>query len=118
MADWKEILAAKAPFEAEWRWRRPDGEILWVSTTGAPQYDHHGRVTGYIGINIDVSRQRSAEAQLADQSSRMQAMFDRMRLTGSVAADDLTDWDVIARQLRPTAAPSRRWSRPRKSEAA
>lgn len=118
MADWKEILEAKAPFEAEWRWRRPDGEIVWVATTGAPQYDHDGRVKGYIGINIDISRQRNAEAQLADQSSRMQAMFDRMRLAGSVAADDLTDWDVIARQLRPTAAPSRRWSRPRKSEAA
>lgn len=118
LADWKRILAAKVPFEAEWRWRRPDGNVVWVATTGAPQFDSDERVTGYIGMNIDISHQRGVESQLARQTSQMRAMVERLGMPGNISAHGMTDWDLLARQLRQMAASPRRWAELHDSEAA
>ncbi|WP_230292058.1 PAS domain-containing protein [Croceicoccus sp. Ery5] len=117
VTSWKDIVAQKAAFEGEWRWRRPDGSIVWVATTGAPQIDADGRVTGYVGMNIDITRQRGAECELAEKESQMRDVFDRIGFGGEANAEE-TDWDLLARQLRLMAGPQRLRPSSRKMRAA
>ncbi|WP_066558320.1 PAS domain S-box protein [Croceicoccus bisphenolivorans] len=76
---WSEAVAAHRRFEGEWRWRRPDGTISWVRSAGAPQYDAEGNLTGYIGINMDMTSFRQTEQALAERDRRIQTITDNVR---------------------------------------
>ena len=104
VSKWKAVLKTKAAFRGEWRWRRADGSIVWVATSGAPQLDEEGRVTGFIGMNVDISEQRGAEAQLAENEHRMRAVFERMNMSDGSAADQ-AQWDRLTCQLRQMVNP-------------
>ena len=114
---WKAALKAEAAFRAEWRWRGPDGAVVWVATSGAPQLDEDGRVTGYIGMNVDITEQRGAEAQLAENEHRMRAVFERIGGAVDPAADQ-AQWDGLATQLRQMTGPQGRRLASRKMWAA
>ncbi len=117
VSKWKAVLKAKAAFRGEWRWRRTDGSIVWVATSGAPQLDEEGRVTGFIGMNVDISEQRGAEAQLAENEHRMRAVFERMGMSDDPAADQ-AQWDGLERQLRQMVGPRAFRAADRKMRAA
>ncbi|HYM32463.1 MAG TPA: PAS-domain containing protein [Candidatus Cybelea sp.] len=55
----------------EHRWVRPDGEIRWVRTQVAPQYDESGRHFKTFGIVQDITQQRKAERKLARARRRL-----------------------------------------------
>lgn len=56
-------VAAKLPFEVEYRLRRHDGEYRWILDRGVPRYTARGEYLGYIGSCIDVTdRNRADEA--------------------------------------------------------
>ena len=112
---WKAVLKAKAAFRGEWRWRRADGSVVWVATSGAPQLDEDGRVTGYIGMNVDISQQRGAEAQLAENEHRMRAVFERLG-TGAQPVSDQAQWEGLALQLRQMVGPQGRRPDPRPAD--
>ena len=54
--------------------RRRDGSVRWLHTSGAPLVGDDGAITGYIGINIDVTERRRAEANLAASEAQLQLL--------------------------------------------
>ena len=80
-ANFMKTVANGDLFEDEWRWLRPDGEVLWVMARGAPEYDEAGELAGYVGINIDIQRAKDLEAELnaalekAEQAAAAKATF-------------------------------------------
>jgi PAS domain S-box-containing protein len=50
---------------------KKDGSRIWVMVSGAPIYDHRGRVVGTIGIHYDITRQRQLQQKLFE--ARLQA---------------------------------------------
>jgi CheY-like chemotaxis protein len=63
------------PYRHEYRVHRADGALRWILTQGHPIHDASGRVSGIVGINIDVTERREAEAlqrdkQLLERTSR------------------------------------------------
>ncbi len=74
-------LASRAPYAAEYRLRRSDGEYRWIQETGAPRHDASGGFVGFAGICSDVTDQRLASAELARardaaiQSARLKSEF-------------------------------------------
>ena len=53
--------------------RLPGGRSLWVSSSGAPYYDEHGRFLGYRGIARDVTAQIEAAQVLRDAKDTAEA---------------------------------------------
>jgi PAS domain S-box-containing protein len=61
--------------------KRADGSLVWVIISGAPYYDHEGKVAGSVGIHLDISERKSMEAELliaketAENSMRSKELF-------------------------------------------
>ncbi len=58
---------------AEWRIRPTDGRERWVMSRGRPILDAGGRVIRYLGIVIDITRLKEAEAQLRRLNETLEA---------------------------------------------
>ncbi|HEY8605602.1 MAG TPA: EAL domain-containing protein [Noviherbaspirillum sp.] len=54
----------KEQFTAEYRVLRSDGTVRWIHSTTAPKLDAAGRVTGFLGTLVDVSRQHATRERL------------------------------------------------------
>jgi PAS domain S-box-containing protein len=58
-------------FRVEYRRRRRDEEYRWILDTGVPRFDKDRTFVGYIGIGVDVTDRKLAEAALARVSSKL-----------------------------------------------
>jgi PAS domain S-box-containing protein len=62
-------------------WRHRDGSVRLLESSGAPVADRDGRVTGFRGVDRDVTLRRQAEEQLraakvaAEEASRAKSQF-------------------------------------------
>jgi PAS domain S-box-containing protein len=55
-----EAVSRRGRFEAEFRFRRRDGEYRWMRSVGAPRIEG-GEYKGYVGISSDIHESRRAE---------------------------------------------------------
>ena len=61
-------------FEAEFRFRRHDGEYRWMRSEGHPRLGPGGAFLGYAGLTIDVTERKAAEQALRAQTNRLAAL--------------------------------------------
>ncbi|MEM2146392.1 MAG: PAS domain S-box protein, partial [Candidatus Jordarchaeaceae archaeon] len=78
---WTEAVQKEVVSRAEYRFLLPDGTIKWVAGQAVPEYDPEGRLTGFIGVVIDITEKKLAEELLRKSEERYR------RLTEN--ADDL-----------------------------
>jgi PAS domain S-box-containing protein len=74
---WSESLENRRAYETEYRLRRPDGSYSVTLARSVPVLNADGSVREWVGINIDVTAQRKAEAEArrlrAEQSAQRHA---------------------------------------------
>jgi PAS domain S-box-containing protein len=118
---WNECVQAGAPWYREHRIRGADGRFHPILAQGVPIRDDHGRITGWAGINLDISRLKQSEEALRDADRRKDEFLATLahelrnplapirhavRILDSPAADAAQRrWgrEVIARQVRHMA---------------
>ncbi|HET9238329.1 MAG TPA: PAS domain S-box protein [Oligoflexus sp.] len=79
-------------FHVEFRIVRPDGSIRWVVGRGELIRDAQGHAVSFVGINVDISRQKEVEMELAE---RQKEILEAARLYKNVISA-LTEGVVIA----------------------
>jgi len=67
------IVRDDRPLEAEFRVRRPDGQVRWVYGRGRLYRDARGAPRRVVGVVMDVHARRQAEEQLRNLSQRLLA---------------------------------------------
>ena len=72
-AEWDRCVATRSPFQYEYRVIWPDGSVHWLSARGVFQYDHQDAPTRLLGILMDITERKQAEAQLRLQAVAMQS---------------------------------------------
>ena len=65
-----------AAFDVEFRIVRPDGEVRWVAAVGDCLYDPLGRAERFLGVMIDVSDRKRAEAALRESEERFRQLAE------------------------------------------
>jgi two-component system CheB/CheR fusion protein len=61
-----DCLARHAPFDAEFRFRRHDGEYRWMRSVAVPRLTAEGEFLGHTGCTFDVHEARMAAAALRE----------------------------------------------------
>jgi PAS domain S-box-containing protein len=70
-AAWNHSLATGAPYAAEFRLRRDDGEYRWHLARANPAIAADGHVEYWVGTNTDVNDQKDAEIALRESELRV-----------------------------------------------
>jgi two-component system, sensor histidine kinase and response regulator len=66
---WNAAVAGQSVFEAEYRFQRPDGSVVWCHGLAAPM-NVGGELMGYVGLVSDISDRHETEEKLRDTLRR------------------------------------------------
>ncbi|HTU09805.1 MAG TPA: PAS domain-containing protein [Allosphingosinicella sp.] len=82
------------------RFRHADGTVHWMKVSCRPRLDEHGAVIGYVGLAVDITDAKLAEAALRESGERLRIALD---------AGQLGDWywDVESDMISFSAATAR-----------
>ncbi len=105
-ADDRTVMETDTPkLNFEERITKPDGNVLWISTSKVPLRNREGKVFGILGIFQDISERKRAENRSAIQHgttrvlAESEAVGDAMpKILGIVC--DLSRWDLGALWLQ------------------
>lgn len=68
---WLQAQAENRPFQREYRFLKPDGQVVWVYGQAVPERDSNGEICGYVGSVTDISDRKRAEERLKKQEGRL-----------------------------------------------
>jgi PAS domain S-box-containing protein len=78
ISSWNEKLAAREPWELEYRLRGKGGDYRWIVDRGAPRYEG-GRFVGYVGTAIDIHERKTMEARLREVYEREHTIAETLQ---------------------------------------
>jgi PAS domain S-box-containing protein len=93
---WRQMCAARTPFEAEHRIRNVHGEWRWMACRGVPLIDDHGELRGWVMSNSDITERKVA----ADELRRLNAELEqRVQARTSELTAALREREVLLQEV-------------------
>jgi len=80
---WSDNAQSDKPWDMEYRFCKPEGKISWVMGRTLALRDESGQITGYLGVNVDVTDRKQTE----DALRRSQKLDAIGQLTGGITHD-------------------------------
>lgn len=74
--EWYMAIRQNRPFKLEYRFQRPDKDVVWVYGEGAAVKNTAGKVTGYIETIIDITERKQTELALKESERRYRQLVD------------------------------------------
>ncbi len=87
---WRLHSKSGAPWNLEYRFLSLDGEITWVMGKSQALFDPNKVITGYLGVNVDITERKRAEQEKLDlerQVQRAEKLESLSQLAGGIAHD-------------------------------
>lgn len=77
---WKQSVIENKPFQAEYRFRTPQGKVTWVMGSATAVRDEKGELLGYIGTITDISQRRSRLERFRKAHEQTRSIIQNMPL--------------------------------------
>ncbi len=77
-AQWAAAVERQERFECEYRWIRPDGDVLWIHDLGVLVRDELGRPLFWQGVMHDVTVSKTAQEELRASESRYRLLLENV----------------------------------------
>ncbi len=77
LTGWRQATSEGRGFEAELRFRRPDGTVAQVLAQALPERDPDGRISGFVGAVTDLSRHLEVAQERIEQRKQAEAESER-----------------------------------------
>ncbi|PZV01139.1 MAG: hypothetical protein DCF32_16605, partial [Leptolyngbya sp.] len=94
--DWPTVEAAihqalqdGLPYDIEFRFYRPDGELRWVRAAAVVQRSPAGEALAMVGINYDITEHKRAEAELLRTTAQLRASNHELEAFAYSVSHDL-----------------------------
>ncbi len=78
LTEWYRSAALNLPFQAEYRFQRPDGRETWVLGQAMAEMDNSGNVKSYVGTIADISYRKQMEEKIKQSSNFLQTLIDHL----------------------------------------
>jgi PAS domain S-box-containing protein len=109
LSTYSRAFERREPFDADFRFRRADGQYRWMKSLGMPRFTPGGEFLGYAGCSIDIHDAKLAEVQLAllaavvnsSQDAIYSFTLDTTLVSWNRAAESLFGWteaEVLGRK--------------------
>lgn len=76
-AEWKIALEQADILSTQYRLKNTAGEWRWTSVRGVPLHNQQG-IYGWVGMNTDITEQKSAETALQESGSRLKQLIESL----------------------------------------
>ncbi|MCX6270944.1 MAG: PAS domain S-box protein [Bacteroidetes bacterium] len=73
--NWYADINSEKTSNAEYRFLKPDGSIVWVIGNAVPEWDQD-EIIGYVGTITDITERKLIEEALHDSEERFKALYD------------------------------------------
>ncbi|MGA1132047.1 MAG: PAS domain-containing protein [Prochlorotrichaceae cyanobacterium] len=78
---WAEAQQTDSPFRQEYRFLKPNGQVVWVDGQCEPERNPQGEIIGYVGSLTDISDRKQAEYTLQIQDERLRLAMQSAGMT-------------------------------------
>ena len=103
LATYAAAVAAREPFQQEYRLRRADGEYRWLLDSGVPRFGADSSFAGFIGSRVDIDERKRAEEKLRTRA-RQQAELAELGQRALTATDLPALFDEVCQVVTRTLA--------------
>ncbi len=73
---WQNAIVKKEKIATEYRYRRPDGSVIWVICQAIPEYNAANELVGYIGTTTNITETKNTEEEIKKLNQKMKAVLD------------------------------------------
>jgi PAS domain S-box-containing protein len=85
---WQEAVEQQTGFRLEYRFRHPNGQVVWVLAQARPEYDAQQHFLGYVGTLTNITDRKQYEQALKDSEERFRATFEQAAVGVAHVAPD------------------------------
>ena len=73
---WYKFIHSGSEFSLEFRFLTLAGDVRWVFGRATPMESPRGRITGYVGVNEDITARKQAEEKIREQAALLNVTTD------------------------------------------
>ena len=116
LGDWRQCVVSGGFWDYEYRILGADGRYRTILSRGCPLKDAQGRITGWAGINLDITERKKAEDQLRHYLTKLELRERELQDFAFAASHDLqeplrkiqTFGDILEKECQDLLLPEHR----------